>query len=172
MSNFEINIYYDDDTVNPRENQENLGEILYHNRSRNILGDRATNNIEMELKAQSKDNVALPVFTYIHSGIAMNTTGFTCPWDSGQSGIIYATKENIRKWFNCKNVTKKTIEKVKRIFEGEIKEFAAYLNGEVYGYEIKKRNGEVVDSCWGYYDFDFCLNEAKSSAKFNNIKAA
>jgi len=172
VGNLEICIYIDNDAINPRENYAHLGEILYHNRSKYILGDRQTNNTEMELKAQSKDVVCFPVYAYIHSGIALNMTGFSCPWDSGQSGIIYATKKKIRQWFNCKNITKKTIEKVRKIFEGELLEFQSYLNGEVYGYEIKKRNGEILDSCWGFYDFDVCLNEAKESANYMRISAA
>ena len=32
-------------------------------------------------------------FIYDHSGITMNTTGFSCPWDSGQVGWIYCSKK-------------------------------------------------------------------------------
>ena len=39
----------------------------------------------------------LPLYLYDHSGITMNTGGFSCSWDSGQMGWIYATKEDIQK---------------------------------------------------------------------------
>jgi hypothetical protein len=29
----------------------------------------------------------------------MNTTGFSCPWDSGQIGWIYASLEDVKKEF-------------------------------------------------------------------------
>jgi len=35
----------------------------------------------------------LPIFKYQHSGVRYNTTGFSCPWDSGKFGYIYISKE-------------------------------------------------------------------------------
>ena len=60
------------------------------------------------------DNVVLPVYMYDHSGITINTTGFSCPWDSGMVGIIYVSKEKIREKFNIKRISSKLIEKVKK----------------------------------------------------------
>lgn len=37
--------------------------------------------------------VILPLFLYDHSGITMSTSVFSCPWDSGQVGWIYASKQ-------------------------------------------------------------------------------
>ena len=38
-----------------------------------------------------------------------------------------------------------------------------YLTGEVYGYEIEDPDGEEDgDSCWGFYGFDYCMQEARS----------
>lgn len=33
------------------------------------------------------------------------------------------------------------------------REITAYVNGEVYGYQITRR-GQEIDSCWGFYDYD------------------
>jgi hypothetical protein len=46
------------------------------------------------LETVKKEFVILPLYLYDHSGITMNTTGFSCPWDSGQVGWIYTSKEN------------------------------------------------------------------------------
>ena len=35
----------------------------------------------------------LPLYLYDHSGLSMNTSGFSCPWDSGQVGWIYCNNE-------------------------------------------------------------------------------
>ena len=35
------------------------------------------------LVEQMEGMVILPLYLYDHSGITMNTTGFSCPWDSG-----------------------------------------------------------------------------------------
>ena len=37
--------------------------------------------------------VILPLYLYDHSGITMSTGPFSCPWDSGQVGWIYASKK-------------------------------------------------------------------------------
>lgn len=38
--------------------------------------------------------VMLPLYLYDHGGITINTTGFHCPWDSGQVGWIHTTVKN------------------------------------------------------------------------------
>jgi len=38
-------------------------------------------------------HVILPLYLYDHSGITMSTSVFSCPWDSGQVGWIYASKQ-------------------------------------------------------------------------------
>ena len=49
---------------------------------------------ERLMKVISQKYLMLPLYLYDHSGITMNTTGFSCPWDSGQVGWIYAFKED------------------------------------------------------------------------------
>ena len=41
--------------------------------------------------------VILPLYLYDHSGITISTGPFSCPWDSGQVGWIYAPKDTFRK---------------------------------------------------------------------------
>ena len=36
-----------------------------------------------------------PIFMYDHSGIVLNTSAFSCPWDSGWLGWTYITPENL-----------------------------------------------------------------------------
>ena len=51
----------------------------------------------LQLLEQSGKFVILSLYLYDHSGITMNTTGFSCPWDSGQVGWIYADADCIKK---------------------------------------------------------------------------
>jgi hypothetical protein len=48
------------------------------------------------LPLAEKSDCILPVYLYDHSGLTINTTGFTCPWDSGQIGWIYASHEQVK----------------------------------------------------------------------------
>ena len=69
---------------------------------------KRSDGIVSNLIADVLDNnaVMLPLSLFDHSGITMNTTGFSCPWDSGQVGWIYISYEKIRKEYNWKNLTK------------------------------------------------------------------
>lgn len=100
--------------------------------------------------------IALPLYLYDHSGITMNTTGFHCPWDSGQVGFIYVSKENVRKEFNKKRISLQLRHKVLNLLKGEVKLYDQYLTGDVYGYNIDDPyTGEHIDSCWRFYGHDW-----------------
>jgi hypothetical protein len=86
----------------------------------------------------------LPIYMYDHSGIALRTTMFTCPWDSGQVGFIYASLE--KSSVNDNEVS------CQLVFEVEI--YGKYINGEVLGYLVKNENDEIIDSCFGFFSED------------------
>ncbi len=175
-----IKIYYDPDAESPRE-WSNLGTLIcWHRRYRlgdshhydspeaflrdlADVSDQSDLSMNQILERAERKAVILPVFLYDHSGLAMNTIGFHCPWDSGQVGFVYVTLEAIRKEFSVKRVTKALRENAKDILRGEIVTYNAYLSGRVYGYVIDQ-GGEEVDACWGYfghYELD-CLCEARA----------
>lgn len=151
--------------LNPREDWDNLGTMVcFH--SRYNLGDVQASK-EHEPKdyyslKKRKDVVILPLFLYDHSGITMNTTGFSCQWDSGQIGFIYVTHEQIRKEYGVKRVTQQLREKVKGYLDGEVITYDQYLTGDVYSFEVVKKetcnlgceHEEFEDSCGGFFGYD------------------
>jgi hypothetical protein len=159
---YEILIEQDDNPINPRMENANLGIMLCKHRRYNLGDDVDANKDEVlnMLAGKIKDVVALPLYLYDHSGITMNTTGFSCPWDSGLVGCIYADYNKIRSWYGVKKVTKNLIEKVKDMFRSEVKAYDNYISGNVYSYTILKDN-EEMDSCGGY-PYEDALNEAKA----------
>ncbi|TEB04760.1 hypothetical protein Psch_03522 [Pelotomaculum schinkii] len=104
------------------------------------------------------DCIILPLYLYDHSGITMNTTGFYCPWDSGQVGWIYVTKEMVRREYGIKRITKKIREKVIQALKSEVNVYSEYLEGNVYGYVLEDAEGNELDSCWGFYGDNFREN--------------
>ena len=48
--------------------------------------DALTMNDLLELIGELENVVILPLYLHDHSGLTMNTSGFHCPWDSGQVG--------------------------------------------------------------------------------------
>jgi hypothetical protein len=143
-----INISQDTDPMNPRTEWDNLGTMAcFH--SRYSLGDTDHGlSIEDAKRIDASDDyVSLPLYLYDHSGITMNTTGFSCPWDSGKVGIIFVSKKKIREEYSVKRVSRKLKQKIEGYLIGEVKTYDDFLTGNVYGYEID----EDGDSCWGFF---------------------
>lgn len=145
---------------NPREDWEQLGTMaLFHNRY--MISDKGHGystsdyNGWDEMKAAiERDNpggVILPVYMYDHSGITLNTTGFSCPWDSGQVGFIFASAKKIRDEFGVKRISKKTRDRAIARLNGEVETYSHYLSGEVYCFRIEggEYDGEACGSFYG-----------------------
>lgn len=78
-----------------------------------------------------KKTVFQPVYKYEHGGVVYATTPFSCPWDSGQVGYIYLKKDQIREFYNWKNLTQKRIKAIENRLKAEIETFSQWANGEV-----------------------------------------
>lgn len=165
-----VEIHQDDNTDNPRT-WDNLGTITYKHRNYKLgeetIGDPIewledmlglknqytyTNQRLQELETLFyKKFIALPIYLYDHSGISIQTTPFSCTWDSGKVGYIYITKKKIREEYSTKIVTAKLRERVQEYLKGEITTFNQYLTGDVYGFKHFDAEGEEIDACWGFY---------------------
>jgi hypothetical protein len=95
-----------------------------------------------------KANCILPVYLYDHSGLTINTTGFTCPWDSGQIGWIYASHAQVKAEYGA--VMPENLKKAESLLESEVKLFDYYLTDQCYGFQLFEGDVET-DSCWGFF---------------------
>ena len=163
---YKLEIFEDLDPTDPRE-FDNLGTMVcFHNRY--AFGDETElkssdfsswDELESYLYKTEKALIVVPVFLYDHSGLSVNTTGFSCPWDSGQIGYIYASKEKIRNEYSCKRISKKLKEQIKEMLVSEIDSYNQYLSGDVYGFSVThKESGEEVESCCGFFGTDHIEN--------------
>lgn len=103
----------------------------------------------LELLEDTGSVVILPLYLYDHSGITMNTTGFHCPWDSGQVGWIYADRDKILSEFGGNKLTPELRDKAENLLRGEVSYYDHYIRGECYGFQLY-REDEEIDSCWGF----------------------
>jgi hypothetical protein len=170
-----VKISQDEDIRSPREEQDNLATMaLFHKRY--CLGDKDhgydssdySSWDEMEAVIIKKEKTAdiLPVYLYDHSGLAISVdrTGcFADRWDSGQIGFIYISKAKARKNF---------LEQVRKALLAEVATYDQYLHGDVWYYVVKDANGEVLDSCGGYYGQETCIADAKTAAEYRANKLA
>jgi len=90
------------------------------------------------IQAWMEENLCiLPLYLYDHSGITMSTSRFGCPWDSGQVGYIYLTREKYEKELAREFTVKAACE----ILTGEVETYDYYLTGEVYGKTLHRMEG-------------------------------
>jgi len=172
IDNKVLQIFNDEWAESPRE-WDNLGTMAIFHR-RYDFGDKVDfassdfnswSEMENHIWKNLNAAVVLPIYMYDHGGITINTTGFSCPWDSGQVGFIYVTKQKVRDNYKVKRITNKLRDRVEKVLQDEVKTMDYYVSGEVYGYQVIKRSleegqvrEEILDSCHGFYGDDFEKN--------------
>jgi hypothetical protein len=190
--NFEVKVWYDQEAENPREwdnlgtmicwhRQYDMGDSHSYSEPRDLLvslileyndySDEQLEKMSFERLYEiiSKHYVLFPIYMYEHSGRTWSLSPFSCNWDSGQVGFIYASKDKIRNEFSVKKVTKKIKEKTEEIFKGELSNYEKWAEGQVYGLAVTDlKTGEEVVNENGFYGFSKfegyngmkeCLNE-------------
>lgn len=106
--------------------------------------------------AIAKGHVVVPIYLYDHSGLALSSSPFSCPWDSGQIGYYVITKEQMIKEYGDDP------EAEDRAFKyalGMIEGYGHAVAGEVYSACIYNNEEDyhddiVADSCCGYLGSD------------------
>jgi hypothetical protein len=180
IGDYRIKIYYDSNPGDPRADDNIAKMVCFHGRYK--LGDEHDYNHndysgweEMKNAIIKNEDVLhiLPLYLYDHSGITISTSSFNDRWDSGQIGFVYVTKKSVREDYGVKRISPKVSEKALKVLEGEVETYDQYLRGDVYGYEVYKvktcelghEHEEEMDSCWGYYGKECCMEEAESIVK-------
>lgn len=115
-----------------------------------------------------KNLIYLPLYLYDHGGITMNTTGFSCGWDSGQVGYIYITREKLKKEYG-ENIrfTRDFTERIEGYLRAEVETYDQYLTGDVwtiwyYPDADHYNDREETEVVGGYYGRDYAEEVAKS----------
>jgi hypothetical protein len=144
----------DQEPANPRQEFDHFGTLVcWHPKYK--LGD--FNGPDWHEMPDAP--VVMPVYLYDHSGLRMKTYPFYDPWDSGQVGWIYASRDDIISEYG--EVSDEAVEKVKQLLIGEIEEMDQYLAGEVYCIAIKAEDGELLDSVCGVFGYEYACDLAK-----------
>jgi hypothetical protein len=162
---FKIHLVADSDPQDPRD-WCNLGVLgLFHKRYKlaNETGLRTEDFSGWASMRAEIEKVAVPgsiqaVYMIDHSGIAFSTRDFADPWDSGQAGFIYTTPEKVAECGTPANL-------IKEALDAEVAVYSSFARGEAYGYVIEDRNGEEIDSCYGYFDAKDAFEQGTASAE-------
>jgi hypothetical protein len=156
-----VSIAYDEDAESPREWDTFTKMICFHKRYN--LGDKHDykhNDYESweELGAAITDRekpiLIKPLYLYDHSGITISTKPFGCNWDSGQVGFVVVTQQTLDDYgFTiAENESwNRYYERIESRVEEDIKIYDSFITGEVYRFLIEDKDGDVLDSCGGFY---------------------
>ena len=183
QGNYLLEIFTDESPESPRE-WDNMGTMICFHRRYN-LGDKndIINSSDFNswseqrewIEKNIKPAVLLPLYLYDHGGITISTSPFSCPWDSGQIGWIFVSKDKVREEYQVKRITKDIIEKATKVLEGEVETYDQFLTGDVYGYRVSKVNvcdkghehKEELSSCWGFYGEEWAIKEGKQVMEYH-----
>ena len=176
---YKIEIYHHEDAESPLTHFGNLG-TMYTRHHRYNIGENFDEHLYEEevfdgefgvfKKSFLRQYIALPLYLYDHSGQTINTTGFSCPWDTSRIGIIAVSLDDVRKEYGWKNITKKRREQIETYLRAQVKLYDDYVRGSVYGFRLIDPDGEEHDSCWGYYGDESIKDiEAECKATVNGI---
>lgn len=151
-------IVADETPCDPRTEWDNLWNFVSNYRHYSLSeGDLALSQLmgEKTRAKLEKDYVVVPVYMYIHSGVALSLQDFNDPWDSGIGFMAYISKAKLREEYNTKRVTKSVLDRAMSALKAEVEIFGAYLNGDVYGCIVYDENGEYKESCFGFYEMKY-----------------
>ena len=171
----------DEYPINPRE-WDNLTTMICHCRNYSLGDVKESEQFEgfnslKELKQALVEYYGemayiKPLSLYDHSTQTLAIGEPTDMWDSGYVGFIFVTKEQARKEYGVKRITKSVIEKIEKLAQSEVEEYnKVWLWGEVYVLSLERvftnvddKNDsfvEPVDSVGGFtFDNDYTVEEA------------
>lgn len=120
--------------------------------------------------------VILPLYLYDHSGITMSTSKFSCPWDSGQVGWIYAPLSKVTEEYGTDTHPEHgtPLARATRYLTGEVTTYDDYLTNNIHAYTITDPSDDIIDSCYDFYpehdtnpSYSYCLKEARSMLAYH-----
>ena len=171
IGKYKIEVLHDEHPFNPRED-DNLGTMVCFPKHLGEPHEYEFNDYtsyeEMGADIARRENagVILPLFILDHSGITINTTGYSCPWDSRQLGWIFISKEKMRYEYSYKRFSQKLKKRVAEYLKAEVETYAKYHEGDAWGYRITDTETEKeIEACWGYFGDEYCMEEAEACVK-------
>lgn len=149
-----IGYEYEYEWFNPLKEYDRI-ETIITTSNRYFEGDEIISDDweDEKLEIEADGGIVVPLYMYVHSGVALSLGGFNDPWDSGCVGFCYVTREKLEEEYKGYTL-EKAQECAQKCIEGDIEILNRYLSGEVYYAELNDKNGENLDSI-GYLFEDF-----------------
>ena len=153
----------DPDPLNPREEFDQICTLVcWHRRYR--LGDSHDWHDPQEFLREMEDrpHLKLPLYLYDHSGITIATTPFSCPWDSGQVGWVFIERRDFHQFGDPSDSETSVEDRAMAVMRAEVAEYDQFISGDVWWVCVEDPEGNVLDSCCGFYGLDHAVAEGRS----------
>ena len=156
---FNISVFQDADAESPNEWGDNSAFIVAFSSSQ-FWQVREGLKTPEDVEDWHATHYVYNLYAYIHSGITLSLSEFSCVWDSGQIGYVIVTKDE------------NDIPFPEKCAEGLVESWNQYLSGQVYSYKVEDNEGNLQDSLHGIYaNEETVLAEARAAADWQKEKA-
>lgn len=167
---YSIKLEQDDCYIDPRKDFDHAASMVcFHKRyslpnesSYHASDFDSWNDLQSKIESNNLDCFILPIYMYDHSGVTISTKPFSCPYDSGQIGFIFISRNKAKSEYGIKHFTQTQIDRVFSYLISEVTEYNQFLTGDVWYYTISK-DEELIDSCGGFYGFHYAMQQAKEA---------
>lgn len=160
---YSVEIWPDPNPPHPRE-WDNAGTLALWKHCGHQFGDESRTTDGLRDLVDDSNVLALPVYAQERNGLSVSTRPHSDWWDSGYIGVICITvTDALKRWDNTE-MTDELRRKVLAELDWEIRTLDNYLQGNVYGFRIFDPHGAEVAAEWGFFDLEWCAEEAMQQA--------
>ena len=166
IGKYKIDVVQDEDANSPDYWENDEAFVVYDHRQFSVSRDGfVPRDIFDHISSGKKlydGHYVFVLYAYIHSGVALSVGNHNFPdarRDVSSTGFVLVKRQ--KGMYNR--------EKAFKLAEAITEEWNQYLSGDVYGYKVYDMTaceedddeGELVESCWGFYgDPEYCMTEA------------
>jgi hypothetical protein len=137
-----------DRNYNSPDKNEHFERIVKETGNEATSQDEHMKLIKERIEEETEEKIVkiYPITKYEHSGVVYSL-GHGAGFDYSNNGF-YIITEVLAKELGVEP------EDFEKVIKQEIAVYNKYVNGEVYGFTLYDEAGEVLDSCWGFYDIE------------------
>lgn len=99
------------------------------------------------MEAKGHDVIDVYQVSKYEHGLVSYSLGVRHGWDSGVTGFYVVTEET-------RNVLGTPDDLIEEVIKQELETYTKYANGQVYSFILYSDDGEVGDSCGGFYSLE------------------
>lgn len=154
-----IKIYPDDGNESPNDWWDDEKFLIFDHRDLYVERDGFNPDDIFENGETVKGYHVFRCYAYIHGGVALDVDSHTFPdarWDVSFKGFWLIKR--VKGTWTRKHALTAALDLCKT--------WNQYLSGDVYCYKIYNENDEEIDSCWGYYGVESCMEAAEDIVNY------